>query len=394
MQMNVGEGWHSPVHAQVSLASPNGASKSLMLYPDEEAGGQEGIDGVVTLRATETFSKLCEKGFWSASQIKVKDKLGNERWVKVGEYSWRLYLNNQKGTAWPPRYLKETLKLQKSVEYDSVAQTHYPVVTATMRYQQTGAAIKQEDAVWMRLGAKSSDAHDIWKSAGSSDYNYPIYQTGQCVKDEDSSDGTCSVTWKLSPNSPKGSYYVSMINLADEVGNVRQQFYTLQKSGWTCCGRVGNTPDDETPVFVDLDDCRDAEDGDACVKPDLTPPELDRSSLSAEFQPADDSSDDGSGTLKVDFLARDDKAGIGTVSYRVMDPQGFSHTGYMEHENQYGATYHGNPTEWKTYTINFKLARGSPPGQWRLESLDLHDKAGNRKHHQLIELLVFSADAY
>ena len=33
-------------------------------------------------------------------------------------------------------------------------------------------------------------------------------------------------------------------------------------------------------------------------------------------------------------------------------------------------------------------------GQWRLESLDLHDKAGNRRHHQFIELLVFSADEY
>jgi hypothetical protein len=72
----------------------------------------------VTLRATETFSKLYEKGFWSASQIKIKDKLGNERWVKVGEYSWRLYLNNAHGTAWPPRYLKNTLKLEKSEEFD------------------------------------------------------------------------------------------------------------------------------------------------------------------------------------------------------------------------------------------------------------------------------------
>jgi hypothetical protein len=33
-------------------------------------------------------------------------------------------------------------------------------------------------------------------------------------------------------------------------------------------------------------------------------------------------------------------------------------------------------------------------GTWRFESLDLHDKAGNRKHHQFIELLVLSADEY
>jgi len=142
MQVQVGEGWHSPVHAEVSLAGPSGGSRKLKLYPDAQAGGEEGIHGVVTLGATETFSNLYEKGFWSASQIKIMDKLGNERWVKVGEYSWRLYLNNQLGTAWPARYLKESLKLEKSVEFDSVAQVKYPVLTATIRYQQTAAPIK------------------------------------------------------------------------------------------------------------------------------------------------------------------------------------------------------------------------------------------------------------
>ena len=110
--------------------------------------------------------------------------------------------------------------------------------------------------------------------------------------------------------------------------------------------------------------------------------------------PADGAQPDGSGTVIVTFLARDDKAGIGTVSYRLMDPQGFSHSGYMEHDNQYGATYHGNPSAWKEYSLKVPLAKGSPPGKWRLESLDLHDKAGNRRHHQFIELLIFSADEY
>ena len=259
MLVDVGEGWHSPVHAEVSLAGPSGGSKSIELYPDESAGGEDGVDGVVTLRTTKTFSKLYEKGFWSASQIKIKDKLGNERWVKVGEYSWRLYLNNQKGTAWPPRYLKDSVKLQKSFEYDEVAGGNYPAITATMRYQQTGAPAKEEKPVWMRIAVKPSALHDGWKDAGPSEYNYPIYQDGECIKDENSYDGTCTVKWKLSPNAPAGSYYVSMINLADDVGNVRQQFFTLQKDGWTCCGRVGNTPDDEPPVFVDLLSCRDAE---------------------------------------------------------------------------------------------------------------------------------------
>ena len=190
------------VHVYRNLAGPSGGSKSLTLYPDATAGGEEGIDGVVTLRATETFSKLYEKGFWSASQIKIKDKLGNERWVKVGEYSWRLYLNNAHGTAWPPRYLKNTLKLEKSVEFDPAGAQFtcftgakvrkltrlavdpaeplkpYPVITATVRFQQTGAPVKEVDPVWMRLAAKPSSTIAAWKEAGPSEYNYPIYQVG------------------------------------------------------------------------------------------------------------------------------------------------------------------------------------------------------------------------
>ena len=89
---------------------------------------------------------------------------------------------------------------------------------------------QEQKAVWMRLAAKQSARHDTWKSAGSSEYSYPTWQDGNCVKDAASTDGTCTVTWKLSPNAPKGSYYVSMLNLEDEVANVRQQFFTLQKS--------------------------------------------------------------------------------------------------------------------------------------------------------------------
>ena len=56
--------------------------------------------------------------------------------------------------------------------------------------------------------------------------------------------------------------------------------------------------------------------GEACVDADLTPPELDRDSIDASMTPSEEDSPDGSGNVNVKFLARDDKAGIGTVSYR------------------------------------------------------------------------------
>ena len=159
----------------------------------------------------------------------------------------------------------------------------------------------------------------------------------------------------------------------------------------SCTLRSSVHPSKQRAIFS-RDDVNSADAGDACVVPDETPPELDRESISASMAAADEDAPDGSGTITVTFMARDDKAGIGTVSYRLMDPQGFSHTGYMAHDNQYGPTFVGDADAWKEYTLTVETARGSPPGHWRLESLDLHDKAGNRKHHQFIELLVFSAN--
>ena len=47
----------------------------------------------------------------------------------------------------------------------------------------------------------------------SSIFFFALFQVGKCVKDENSWDGTCTVKWKLSPNTPRGSYYVAMMKV-------------------------------------------------------------------------------------------------------------------------------------------------------------------------------------
>eukprot|EP00960_Hanusia_phi_P074820 768320-Hanusia_phi.AAC.18 len=394
MLVDVGHGWHSPIHAEVTVSGPNGGSKTLNLYPDpvEEENG-----GLITMRATEVFSKYCENGFWSASQIKMVDKIGSERWIKVDQYSWRLYLNNGMGTTWAPRYLPQTLKLEKSLEKDDESGLNYPVVKATIRYQQTGAPLDKTSPVWMRLASKPNSNRGgmneaEWDGSGTSSYSYPQYQKGECVQDTNSWDGSCTVSWKLSPYSAAGHYYVSMIQLKDIASNTRNQFFTQQKPGWTCCGRVGNTPNDEFPVLTDLQQCAKGtkiSPDNICVEQDVSPPILDHESIRIQVEPMQASEPDGASVVKVYFKAKDDKSGIGTVGYRLMDPQGFSHQGYMSHENEYGPIFHGDSSAWNEYTLKVELAKGSPGGKWQLESLDIHDKAGNRKHHQFIELLQF-----
>jgi len=394
MLVDVGQGWHSASHAEVQLSGPSGGRKTIKLETKE--GAEPDAANLVAMTYHGVLSKHFEKGFWSASQIVVKDTLGNERWVKVDEYSWRLYLNNQAGTAWPPRYREKSMKLEAKWKEHKETGVKYPVLTAEMGVERTGAPLDLEgEPAWMRLAAKKSAkgggmTQDEWQGYGASWTEYPVYKAGGCTVPESDYDGTCSVEWELSPYSAAGQYYVAMLAVEDEASNKREQFFTAQPEGWTCCGKVGNTGDDEYPVLLELLACKS---GDAeakeCVGEDHLPPQLDRLSVAARVHQKDDDKQHGSGTVTVTFKARDDKSGVGTIMYRIMDPQGMSHSGYLEHDNSYGPVFTGDVQEWKEYKLEMALPRGSPKGTWRLESLEMHDKAGNRKHHQFIELLQF-----
>jgi len=414
MLVDVGRGWHSASHAEVSLSGPTSGSKTITLHAEKNTDGEEIVvdedsdneeERLIKLVYEGKFDKHLEAGFWSASQVKVIDKLGHERWIRIDEYSWRLYLNNKEGTAWAPRYVKNSMKLKLETGKDEATDQEHPVVKATIRFEETGAPMPEDDtAVWMRLASKAQRPgletdgklldQDNWMEHGASEFAYPVYQTGKCVKDENSYRGTCTVSWKLSAHAPAGAYYVSMVNLADVAGNTRRQFFTQQKEGWTCCGRVGNTPDDEFPVAVALPECAKGASLSAaapCVQSDITPPELDRTSLAAKVER--DAGGKGKGEAVITFRARDAGAGVGTIGYRVMDPQGMSHAGYVKHDNAYGPAFKGDPAAWAEYELRFALPRGSPPGRWMLESLDIHDKAGNQKHHQMVEIAVFRPGA-
>ena len=119
-----------------------------------------------------------------------------------------------------------------------------------------------------------------------------------------------------------------MIQLRDVASNTRNQFFTQQKPGWTCCGRVGNTPNDEFPVLMELQQCAQGTElsvDNIWVVQDLSPPSLAPESIKIQVESAESSQHDGASVVKIQFKAKDDKSGVGTVAYRLMDPQGFSH---------------------------------------------------------------------
>ena len=211
--------------------------------------------------------------------------------------------------------------------------------------------------------------------------------------------------FELSPGWPAGDYYISQLMIADVAGNSRQQFFTRQPDGVVCCGRVGNQNDDEEPKFVRLPQCAagtklEAGAKQTCVVADTLDPELDVESVKASVTPGGVPPGSPAGTESVSrqavvqFRARDfGGSGLGTISCRIMDPQGFSHVVYVTHANAYTTVFDGDASAWGKYEARLELPKGSPPGEWKVEAIELHDKAGNRRSFQLIELLVFEPSA-
>lgn len=126
--------------------------------------------------------------------------------------------------------------------------------------------------------------------------------------------------------------------------------------------------------------------------PDTIAPELDLNRIVVYAEPTNKEAPDGETLVTINFYARDDKSGLGTVAYRLLDPQGLTHHQYFYHRN-FGSTYFdGDPTVWEKYTIKCILPKGSAPGIWGLSEMYLNDKAWNEKIYNFVETLIFEPD--
>ena len=97
---------------------------------------------------------------------------------------------------------------------------------------------------------------------------------------------------------------------------------------------------------------------------DVTAPEVDLDAITVGAEPTHPASPNGETLVNITYVARDDKSGIGKVSYRLLDPLGGSHFEYHYHANFHTKFFAGDSTAWMDYRINVVLPKGSPPGTW------------------------------
>jgi hypothetical protein len=122
---------------------------------------------------------------------------------------------------------------------------------------------------------------------------------------------------------------------------------------------------------------------------DVESPYLDVNNINISATPIYPQGPNGETQIKITYYAKDDKSGLGTVSYSLVDPQGIAHNNYHYHENFHSLFFKGTPNELKQYEVSLLLPEGAPPGKWGLTHIKLVDKASNQKTYEFTEIVHF-----
>ncbi len=285
-------------------------------------------------------------GFGGPDQIVISDRLGNQRFEGTDDFSWRLFINNPEQDTVAPKYVPKTLALAVG---DTTVEGR-KVQRLRVRWKvDENRRMRQNGPVYVRSIAEGSD-RDSFDDYGA--YNVTT--------------ATATVDHFITEYHPTANYQTTFVVMFDEALNQGTQYFS------------SSALDERSPVVYIK-----------TSNPDSIPPEIDLKKITVRARPTVPEAPNGETFVTIEYFARDDKSGLGTVNYRLLDPQGISHFEYHYHDNFYQLFFNGEPTAWKKYTISVVLPRGSVPGIWGLQAMELYDKAGNRRSYNFVETIRF-----
>ena len=337
--------------AYFRLYSPIDTYEDMYLYPTDSTGA--------VLRGQISISKYAKSGNWRPDQIVVTDNVGNQRLEGVHDYGWRLYIDNPQEDVTAPAYVPSSLTVQRFDDTVSEMGTSHAVQRIEVRWRYV------ENKLMRQVYAKLSNPAAI--------NVYPLEAYGTF----DAATSTALVTFYVTPFMTSGDYGVPYIAMTDAANNPGAQNFSSSPHHQPLVSvpLVTTDVDGEAP-HVALNDDSGAG--------------LHRILVTA--QPTNPEHPNGETLVVIKYQARDDKSGLGSVSYRLLDPQGISHFEYHYHPNFYTQFFVGDPTAWGEYEIRAVLPVGSAPGKWGLQELNIRDKAGNQRLYNFVETLVFMVE--
>ncbi|MFT4762948.1 MAG: hypothetical protein ACI9OH_000032 [Oleispira sp.] len=356
--------------------------QDIHFYPVNENGQRSKISD--RLRATFTLPETAKNGWWAPAQITITDPLGNQRYQRSTDYGWQMFINNPAEDVVPPQYIAESLTLDLSdVEYievrngdkqrtlencDAAGDVDCRAIrTLTARWDlDEDVAMKSDGACFSRF------AHQSFESYSDDVYGSFAENKAGIV------DGQCTVSLTTTEYYRSGEYRVGHLSMQDRALNRRSENFS------------DNHPTREaSPKVALVNDAATVDTGMPEMNIQRCTGAVNEQCISVTAEATNSVLPNGETNVVINYWARDDKAGLGTVSYKLRDPQGIEHFYYHQHENSQTLFFNGEATEWKQYSATVTLPVGSAPGTWGIASMTLHDKAGNRQFYDFTETLIF-----
>jgi hypothetical protein len=300
------------------------------------------------LRGEVSINKYSKAGYWTCGDITVRDLQWNERFEGSHDFVWNMYVNNPLEDVYPPVYEKGSLRYELT---DTIVNGHEEQVLT--------AYFKLTDNVGI------SDVANGW--ACELENTYSFGDSGDRGYNDATQEGWAKMY--ITEFYPTADYYVTWIGARDYATTLMRVEFS-------------DSPNHEPRQMIHVE----------TPNPDTVAPELDQNRIFIYAEPTHPEAPDGETIVTINYYARDDKSGLGLVSYLLRDPQGIDHHAYHYHRNFYTKYFDGDPTVWERYTATIILPPGSAPGIWGLAELSLNDKAGNGKIYNFVETVIFEPD--
>jgi hypothetical protein len=346
------------------------------------------------LEGRRTITKFAKSGYWGVNQIKLVDKVGNERYENNSTFGIKIFVNNPLEDVLAPKYVDNTLTFKLgSGKYKSFAPSEdatgdtYQSLDANfdileknrMSYTTLNFAIPKNDENGVKqelyFGVLGEDPSYIKKDNANNSVNHISYK------------------YPIPEYFPTGNYVISFMLLKDEAQNEQRAYFLKDTTSFRLIPNTSKHLRDSIYVKTNY--------------PDFIPPILDLNQISIKATPSNPIAPDGETLFEMEFFARDSsaylnqEAGLNNGYYTLRDPQGktfnFPMQGDLVKQFKTDIFYAlkdpvGKPGEWRKYRVSTLLPKGSAPGLWGVESIRLSDRAFNSKNYNFTEIVRFDLE--
>ncbi len=344
--------------AYARVFSDKGTYFEMGFYPVDENGNRI-TAGHILRSYPVTLSKFAANGYWTPSQISLRDANINERHNGLADFGWKLYIDNPLADCNPPEYIPNSMKLSLS-QADEDGRP-YQIITARWNFI--------EDTAVRHVCASMNDDHNETYSLR---FDYGVF---------DDETGIASVSLKIADYMPSGTYQLNWLCMVDVAGNRRNVYFThpYATEAWDPTVILLS---DEPPATIDIQN----------KNPDFTPPVLDINSITIRAEPTRPEDPNGETHVYITFKIKDNISGYQISDIFLRDPQGVMHRFWHSNADLHRLYFRGNPTVFQTYEKTILLPVGSVPGTWGLAQMVVVDKASNRLTADFTEIIRFEVD--